>query len=229
MDESQRIADVYGQRALTMPAGYYSVFDPANLHRLQRRERATLARLAAHGLRDLAPLRIAEVGCGAAGELLRLVNWGASPDNLAGVDLLADRIEQARKLLPQARLEVSDARRTPFADQSFDLVLQITLFSSVLDPDIRLAIAREMRRITKPGGKILWYDMRVVRPDRPLAPMRRAEIARLFEGCDLDVRPTTLNPVISRYTSKLSWHLSDLIALLPGAKSHYLAVITPRS
>ena len=228
-DERQRIADVYGERARSLPAGYYSLFDPANLHRLQRRERATLDLLESHGIRDLSRLRICEVGCGAGHELQRLIGWGAAPENLAGVDLLEDRIAAARALLPAADLHVADARKTPYEDRSFDLVMQLTLFSSVLDPDIRLGIAREMVRLVKPGGAILWYDMRVVRPGRPLAAMGRAEIGRLFAGCRFDVRPHTLNPVISRHVCKMSWIIGDIISLLPAAKSHYLALIEPGS
>ena len=227
MDESQRIASVYGDRERVIPAGYYALSRPANLYRTQRRERATLRLLASWGWRDLADLSACEVGCGGGAELLRLVSWGARPENLCGVDLLADRIAGARALLPAARLEVEDARSTPFADGSFDLVMQLTLFSSVLDPEIRLAIAREMRRILKPGGKILWYDMRVVRPDRPLVALGRAEIARLFPGCRLDLHPETLNPMISRITTKAPWTLSDMLSYVPGARSHYLGMIVP--
>ena len=229
MDESQRIAEVYGDRERILPAGYYALSRPANLYRTQRRERATLSLLARWGLDDLAGLRICEVGCGAGAELLRLASWGARPENLSGVDLLADRIAGAQALLPAATLEVKDARSTSFADGSFDLVMQLTLFSSVLDPEIRLAIAHEMRRILKPGGKILWYDMRVVRPDRPLVALRRAEIARLFPDCHLDLHAETLNPVIGRVTARTSWMFSDMLSYIPGARSHYLGMIVPQA
>ncbi len=229
IDESRRIAEVYGDRTRSLPADYYALAHPANLYRTQRRERATLGLLATWGLRDLADLRICEVGCGSGGELLRLVSWGARPENLCGVDLLADRIAGAQAILPAARLEVKDARSTSFADESFDLVMQLTLLSSVLDPDIRLAIAHEMRRILKPGGKILWYDMRVVRPDRPLVALGRAEIARLFPECRLDLRAETLNPVISRITAKASWMFSDMLSYVPLARSHYLGMIIPQA
>ncbi|MBU6429192.1 MAG: methyltransferase domain-containing protein, partial [Cyanobacteria bacterium REEB65] len=142
MDERQRIAEVYGDRARTLKADHYSLFESANLHRLQGRERATLRMLRRHDLADLSSKRILEVGCGAGGELLRLVGWGADPASLAGVDLLTDRVARARHLLPHADLHVGDARALPFAAATFDLVMQLTVFSSVLDPAIRLAIAQ---------------------------------------------------------------------------------------
>ncbi|MBU6427490.1 MAG: SAM-dependent methyltransferase, partial [Cyanobacteria bacterium REEB65] len=85
----------------------------------------------------------------------------------------------------------------------------------------------EMQRVLKPGGRILWYDMRIVRPDRPLVALGRREIARLFRGCTIDLRAVTLNPLVARLTCPISWTLSDALAALPGLKSHYLAMITP--
>jgi hypothetical protein len=46
----------------------------------------------------------------------------------------------------------------PYADSSFDLVLQSTVFTSILSSDIRKRVALEMIRVTRRGGAILWYD-----------------------------------------------------------------------
>ena len=226
--ESRRIAEVYASRS-TLPADLYSIFEPGNLYIVQGRERATLALLARHGIRNLAGLKVLDVGCGTGGELLRLVQWGADPADLHGLDLLPDRIEAARSRLPGAHLQVADGRSIPYGDATFDLVIQLTVFSSILDPAIRAAIAAQMLRVLKPGGYVLWYDMRVVRPDRPLAAMGRAEILRLFPGCDLDLRTVTLNPLACRPLAKVSLLACNLLESISLFRSHYLALIKARS
>lgn len=227
MDERQRIANVYADRAELVPPGYYSPFDPGNSYITQQRERATLDLLRDHGLTDLGAMRVLEVGCGNGAELLRLIQWGAVEGQVAGVDVLLDRVDAARSLLPRADIRVADGRELPFPDAGFDLVTQLTVFSSVLDPAIRLAIAGEMRRVLKPGGAILWFDMRVVRPDRPLAAMPEREIRRLFPGCRIACRSAVLNPMISRRVAKVSRLLCDILTLLPIARSHYVALVRP--
>ncbi|MBI6545882.1 MAG: class I SAM-dependent methyltransferase [Cyanobacteria bacterium NC_groundwater_1444_Ag_S-0.65um_54_12] len=224
MDEKERIAQVYGERKQYLSSNYYSLLKPGNLYLLQRRERTTLALFRSHGIDNFAGLRILEVGCGSGGELLRLVSWGAQPPLLAGVDLLAERILVARQRLPEAQLEVADARALPFPAAHFDLVMQLTLFSSVLDPGFRQDIAAEMLRVLKPGGLVFWYDMRMVRPDRPLVAISRPEIRRLFSPCAVDLRAHTLNPLLARTLGRVSWLFCDLVALLPFLKSHYIGL-----
>ena len=223
--EQERIARVYAGRQKRLPPGYYSIFHPGNLYIVQRRERATLRLLADHGLSDLSDRRILEVGCGSGSELLRLVGWGADPGLMAGVDVLPERIGAARAKLPAADLREADARSLPFPDESFDLVQQFTLFSSVLDAEFRRRIAAEMLRILKPGGFILWYDMRYVRPGGALAGIGKDELMSLFPGCRYDIRAETLVPVVARRLARVSWLLCDIVAMLPFVRSHYVACI----
>lgn len=225
--EQERVAEVYARRA-ALPAGLYSVFEPGNQFMFQGRERATLRLLADHGIRDLAGLDILDLGCGMGWDLLRMVLWGAAPERLHGLDLLPERVEAAKHRLPAAHLQVGDGRHIPYPAGSFDLVAQVTVFSSVLDPGIRSEIAAEMRRVLRPGGHVLWYDMRVVRPDRPLAAMGRAEVRRLFPDCDVDLRSATLNPLVSRPLAKVSLLACSLLEMVPLLRSHYVGLIRAR-
>jgi len=50
-----------------------------------------------------------------------------------------------------------------------------------------------MLRVLKPGGAILWFDLRVDNPRNPqVKGLRKKEIASLFPGCDVDLTPTLL-------------------------------------
>src|SRR3989440_8774150 len=43
---------------------------------------------------------------------------------------------------------------------SFDVVMQVTVFTSILDPDLKRRVALEMLRVVKQDGLILWYEDR---------------------------------------------------------------------
>ena len=61
----------------------------------------------------------------------------------------------ARKELQNIRLLQMDAADLKFADNSFDIVYAPYLISVVPDP---LQVAREMRRVCRPGGRIIFLN-----------------------------------------------------------------------
>jgi ubiquinone/menaquinone biosynthesis C-methylase UbiE len=93
---------------------------------------------------------------------------GSRPDHLTGVELLADRVAEARRLCPTAvTIRCESATELGFPDAAFDLVLQSTVFTSVLDRRVKERIAFEMLRVLKKEGLILWYDFHVSNPRNP--------------------------------------------------------------
>lgn len=102
------------------------------------------------------------------------------------------RAEAARRILPEARIKTGSAHEMPFPDGSFDIVCQFVVFSSVVDPEMRRAIASEMLRVLRPGGLILWYDIRKARTTPDLVPISMSEIRSIFPGCSIAARPVTL-------------------------------------
>jgi len=60
-----------------------------------------------------------------------------------------------------------DASRLPFKDGSFDIVMQFTVFTSILDREVKKAVATEMLRVLKADGIILWYDYHMNNPKNP--------------------------------------------------------------
>src|SRR5687768_13555092 len=97
-DEELRLRNAYARR--TAPERY-SWFDCAHLYAMQEVERELLRLLRGHGLTALHGQRILEIGCGTAVWLRELVKWGASPEHLIGIDLLEDRIAEARRVSPE--------------------------------------------------------------------------------------------------------------------------------
>src|ERR671921_694701 len=97
--------------------------------------------------------RILEVGVGTG------INTSLYPRNchVTGIDLSAGMLEKARERvaregLANVRLLEMDAARLTFADDTFDIVYAPYLVSVVPDP---VQVVREMRRVCKPGGKII--------------------------------------------------------------------------
>jgi phosphatidylethanolamine/phosphatidyl-N-methylethanolamine N-methyltransferase len=76
---------------------------------------------------------------------------------VTGIDLSDSMLEKARdriarKGVSNIRLLEMDAADIKFADDSFDIVYAPYLISVVPDP---VAVAREMRRVCRPGGRII--------------------------------------------------------------------------
>ena len=95
--EADAVAARYARRT---DAGRYSPLRPDVWQTLQERQRAMLALFAAAGLRELSGLRLLEVGCGSGGNLLELLQLGFRAERLGGIELLPERLAEARARLP---------------------------------------------------------------------------------------------------------------------------------
>src|SRR5207249_4035972 len=116
----------------------------------------------------------------------------------------------------------ADAAALPFADDSFDVVAQFTTLSSILDPGLRRSVADEMRRVLRPGGAILWYDMRRTAPGSRTVPLPVAEIRALFPRFDVTARFVTLAPPLARRLAPRLSLLADALAAAPAEVARYL-------
>jgi len=203
----------------------YSPFNPAALFALQQRQRQTLRLLRQIGLTDLQELKILEIGCGAGGVLVEYLYYGARPAHLHGLDLLPDRLQEARRRLPASPLICADGQRLPYPAASFDLALQYTAFSSLLDAALKQHIAQELLRVLRPGGWVVWYDF-WLNPTNPQARgIRPREIRSLFPNCKVLLKKVTLAPPIARSATPISWILCLFLEKLGVFNTHYLAAI----
>jgi phosphatidylethanolamine/phosphatidyl-N-methylethanolamine N-methyltransferase len=100
--------------------------------------------------------RVLEVGVGTG------INAPLYPAecSIVGVDLSASMLEKARERVARKgvhnmRLLEMDAADLKFTDDSFDIVYAPYLISVVPDP---VRVAREMRRVCRPGGRIVFLN-----------------------------------------------------------------------
>ena len=100
--------------------------------------------------------RVLEVGVGTG------INTLLYPRDcsVTGIDLTASMLDKARDRVARegirnVRLLEMDAADLKFADGTFDIVYAPYLISVVPDP---IAVAREMRRVCRPGGRIIFLN-----------------------------------------------------------------------
>jgi len=205
----------------------YELANAAHRFLLGRQDGAIVHSLLQAGFLPLSDKRILDVGCGAGWHLRRLVDLGAASANCFGIDITADRLAAARYRNAHMTFLEGSAESVPFADDSFDLVTQFVVFSS-MPPEVRRATAREMRRVLRPGGAVLWYDMRYPSPrNANVSRMGRAEIRALFPDCTCRLKGHTLLPPLARLVAPRSEMACLMLEKVPVLRSHYLGMISP--
>jgi SAM-dependent methyltransferase len=115
-------------------------------------------KVAAELLRWLAPapgLAWADVGSG-TGALAETILAACAPAALEGVDASEGFVAAARQRLrdPRVRFITGDATRLPWEAGAFDVAVSGLVLNFVRDHE---AMAREMIRATKPGGRVCAY------------------------------------------------------------------------
>lgn len=223
-DETRAVAERYARRKAP---GLYDPRRPEVCLARQERQRALVALLARHRPGPLAALDVLEVGCGHGDNLLELIQLGFDPARLAGNELLPDRAAAARARLPAAvGLHAGDATTLPLPGASFDLVLQSTVFSSLLDDGFQQRLAERMWRWLRPGGAVLWYDFTWDNPRNPdVRGVPLARVRALFPAGTIDAQRLTLAPPLGRAVVRLHPGLWTLCSLLPPLRTHVLAWI----
>ncbi|MFN7664677.1 MAG: class I SAM-dependent methyltransferase [Inhella sp.] len=220
--EHQALAERYARRAGLEDR--YSFLQPDVWQTVQERQRALIHLLRRHARRPLAELRVAEVGCGAGGNLLELIQLGFESAHLQGLELLPERLARARERLPAAvALHGGDATVAPIEAASQDLVLAATVFSSILDDGVQSRLAASMWTWLRPGGAVLWYDFTVNNPrnrDVRGVPVRRVQ--QLFPQARLQATRLTLAPPLARVAC--AWHPGwyGVLNTLPFLRTHVL-------
>src|SRR5262245_3483295 len=224
--EQARIQAAYAKRQLDDARSSY--FSMGNLFIMQERERRLLTLLKRNNLAPLYTKKILEVGCGTGYWLREFIKWGARPENITGIDLLVDRVAEARYLCPEAvKIVYGNAAALAFPDATFDLVVQSTVFTSVLDAMMKHQMASEMLRVVKDDGFILWYDYHVNNPWNPdVRGVKRREILQLFPGCRIQLQRITLVPPLVRLLAPYSWLTCYVLGKMPWLCTHYIGLIS---
>jgi SAM-dependent methyltransferase len=217
--ELARIRAAYRDRDATT-ATPYRWANPGYVSYMQGVERSLLRGFADAGL-GLDGARVLDVGCGSGYFLHRLCEYGAGECH--GIDLLEERIDEARRRYPSLELRPGTATSLPFDDTSFDVVTQFTCLSSIVDDAVRLAAAQEMLRVS--SRWIVSLDMR--RGSRPghgtaTVELDRPELERLFGKPEL-LRRVPVSFALAQLAGRHDL-AARVLGALPPLGSHYLGL-----
>jgi ubiquinone/menaquinone biosynthesis C-methylase UbiE len=225
-DEIERLKRVYAGYESSRVRSRWSAANAGNRYLVKERLDKTRELLERIHLWPPASVKILDVGCGTGGELARFRKWGADPSDLIGVDLLPERIEIARRSHPDIAFLCADASALELRDATFDLVLCLTLFTSILDPTMRAAISAEIDRVLKPQGRVLWYDFRVSPPWNPRTiSMTRPKIAMLFPRYSQALHSISLLPPLARRLGAMTSALYGPLARVPFLRTHLIGLL----
>jgi SAM-dependent methyltransferase len=194
----------------------------------QEKQRALISLLKQGGMAsNVDNVSVLEIGCGYGNNLRELIQLGFNPNQIVGNELLEDRVQGARSNLPAATQVLwGDALDIDFPPESFDLVYQSTVFSSLLDLKFQDRLAERMWDLVKPGGAVLWYDMIFDNPSNPdVKGISLTRIKELFPQSKIIMRRITLAPPISRRIVKISPVLHSYFNAIPWLRTHVLCWI----
>jgi SAM-dependent methyltransferase len=202
----------------------YSLLNETVLRTIHERQRALARWARTQTTTPLSNCKLIEIGCGSGSNLLDLLRLGAVPENLFGNELLEDRCSLARKMLPSGvQVLPGDASTLEIKPDSFDVVYQSTVFSSLLDDAFQDKLADCMWRWIRPGGGVLWYDFTYnnpINPDVRGVPLER--VRSLFPNGRMKTWRITLAPPISRRIPPSMYSFFNI----PFLRTHVLCWIT---
>ena len=99
---------------------------------------------------------VLDLGCGNGVSTSRLKAKLA-----VGLDLSVKQLVKSRKNHPKTNFVVGDARKLPFKNESFDLVVAINMLHHVGNPQV---VLKECYRVLKSGGRLLTVDPNLYNP-----------------------------------------------------------------
>ncbi len=224
--ERARILKENRRREAEIDAATYAAWNPAEQFIVHGRRRLAAALLREAWAFPQAATPCLEVGFGSSGWLTDLLGWGVAEENLFGAEIDLRRAALVKRRLPAARLTLADGVRLPWPDDGFGLVVTSTVFSSILDADVRGRLAAELQRVIAPGGALLFYDFKVSNPrNRNVRRIARPELRGLFPELRGRIRSVTLAPPLVRLAAPRSWWMAEMLETLPFLRTHLLGIL----
>lgn len=223
--ETERIREVYKQRHEVSARKGHTSLDAYERCAIHEREELLAEIFRKEGWTTLAGLRILDVGCGTGTLIRHLFDFGAEPEKCYGVDLLQTRLREARHLASNAHFVLASGAELPFPNDTFDLALQFTVFSSVLSPQLKHAMATEIVRTLRRNGRFIWYDLAYDNhQNKDVHGIGRRELQQLLPGCRLRFWRVTVAPPIGRPAARFHPFLYRLISELRVLRSHSMCL-----
>ena len=225
--ELDEIKNRYERRKSIEEDSLYHPLSPYAFMTIQELNKALLRWVHTCGIIPVSEKKVLEIGCGNGINLLRLIGMGFDPEKMVANELDQGRAKSARGRLPEAVSVVpGDALALDVPDNSFDIVMQSTVFTSILDAKFQEALADKMWRMVAPGGGVLWYDFKYNNPkNNDVKGVSVKRIRHLFPEAKIKTWPITLAPPIGRRVVGKFIFPYHLLNVFPFLRTHILAWI----
>lgn len=222
MSEADRVRERYARRRELEAT--WDGLAPEHYLPLQEKDRAIVRWISSCAIAPLQHRRLLDVGCGSGDDLLGFIRLGFDPANLVGWELLEHRAAAARRRLASGvRIDCGDAIEIPASVGTFDVVMQSTVFTSLLDKDYRRCLADRMWSLVKPGGGILWFDFMYDNPrNRDVRGVSRRGVQALFPEGEMRTWRLHLAPPIARRIVRVYPSLYPVLNSLVFLRTHVL-------
>ncbi len=123
---------------------------------------------------------------------------------------------------------IGDATRMNYADSTFDLVMESTMFLQIVDEELRRRIASEMARVVRPGGYVLLADWRYSDPRAPgeYKGLTQRRVRKMFPAMRrIGLIPGALVPPLGRVLSKYASPLYFMTAIIRPLVGQFTTVL----
>lgn len=228
--EHERLLKEIDRRSREIPKDRDAPWQPSQLWLINERRYVAAVLLKKCNAFPTYSTKCLEVGFGYGGWLPHLLSWGVHEENLYGIDLAECCVNATSKLLPSATLRAGDAADLPWRDGTFDLVISSTVFTSILNDEVRKRVAKEIQRVLVPGGALLWYDFRHNNPNNPnVRKVSKKELKLLFPELVGEIRTVSLAPPLLRAVIRFGRELTTLLSSIPFLHTHLIAVLKKQS
>lgn len=228
-NEVNNILRRYERRKMLDPERY-SIFNPWMLKHEQDKEKNIIKVLKEKNMLPVSDKRFLEIGCGDGSSLLWFIKVGFTPGNMIANELISERAEFAKRRIPtEINIYNNNALELDLEKESFDIIYQSLVFSSILDESFQQRLADKMLELLKNTGGILWYDFIYNNPFNPdVKGISIKKIRKLFPDTNIYKLKISLAPPIARFVSKVYPGFYDLFNLVKPFRTHFLCWISKK-
>lgn len=171
--------------------------------------------------------RLQDLGCG-TGELLEHARSAGMTPDWVGLDLRADAVEAAKRRFPDAAFVMGSADDVPEPGASFDVIVAQLMFSSLPSMELEHAVASEVARLLRPGGWLVWSDLRYPSPsNRAVHGLSEDRIRSLFPDWTVRVASVGLLPPLARRLGVTTAITYPALGAIEPLRSHLVGRLQP--